>query len=35
MYEVLDDTAAQVILAIESGDSIAVSPNTSTRRTRR
>ncbi|ELZ40814.1 hypothetical protein C463_14520 [Halorubrum californiense DSM 19288] len=22
MYEVLDDTAAQVILAIESGDSI-------------
>jgi len=34
-YEILDDTAAQVILAIESGDSIRRVANTSTHRTRR
>jgi hypothetical protein len=35
MYEILDDTAVQLVLAIKSGDSIRVSPNNSTRSTRR
>ena len=35
MYEIFDDTAAQVILAIENGDSIRRVAQPSTRRTRR
>ena len=35
MYEVLDDTAAQIVLVIGVVTPSAVSPNTSTRRARR